>query len=109
MDHHIPWAVTAGLRKRGIDVLTAEEDAANELPDPQLLDRAGALRRVLVSQDRDLIIEAARRQRENTWFSGLIWGSELSKTLRGTLDDIELIAHLYEPDEFANHVEFLPL
>ena len=31
MDHHVPRAITMGLRLRGVDVLTAYEDGANEL------------------------------------------------------------------------------
>jgi hypothetical protein len=42
MDHHVPRAITAGLRLRRVDVLTAGEDRAAELDDPDLLDRAGA-------------------------------------------------------------------
>lgn len=39
MDVHIPRAITTGLRKRGIDVLTAQEDGAVELPDEDVLSR----------------------------------------------------------------------
>ena len=60
MDHHVPRAITAGLRLRGVDVLTAAEDGAAELADPDLLDRAAVLGRVLFSQDED---SAGRRRR----------------------------------------------
>jgi hypothetical protein len=40
MDVHVPRAITEQLRRRNIDVLTAVEDAAEELPDDQLLGRA---------------------------------------------------------------------
>lgn len=40
MDVHIPRAVTNGLRLRGIDVLTAQEDQTITLTDDKLLDRA---------------------------------------------------------------------
>jgi hypothetical protein len=43
MDHHVPRAITVGLRVRGVEVLTAEEDGAKAFDDPALLDRAGAL------------------------------------------------------------------
>lgn len=33
MDHHVPSAITAGLRKRGVDVFTAEEDGSATLED----------------------------------------------------------------------------
>ena len=42
-------AITSGLRRRGIDVLSAYEDGAHELEDVALLDRAGKLSRVLFS------------------------------------------------------------
>lgn len=53
MDHHVPRAITSGLRLRGVDVLTAYEDGTHELDDPILLDRAGELGRVLFTQDDD--------------------------------------------------------
>jgi hypothetical protein len=34
MDHHVPRAITVGLRLRGVDVLTAYEDGQSELADP---------------------------------------------------------------------------
>ena len=41
MDVHVRRAITEALRLRGVDVLTAQEDAAARLTDPDLLDRAG--------------------------------------------------------------------
>ena len=40
MDHHIPKAITVGLRLRGVDVITAHEDGADQLSDDLLLKRA---------------------------------------------------------------------
>ena len=51
MDHNVPRAITAGLQRRGIDVLRAYEDGAHEWEDAALLDRAQALGRVLFSRD----------------------------------------------------------
>ena len=33
MDHHVPAAITDGLRSRGVDVLTAFEDGTAEFED----------------------------------------------------------------------------
>lgn len=66
MDHHVPRAITSALRLRGVDVLIAAEDDAATLPDPELLDRAAALGRALFSQDEDLLVEAARRQTDDS-------------------------------------------
>jgi predicted nuclease of predicted toxin-antitoxin system len=63
MDVHVPRPITRGLRRRGVDVLTALDDGATRLEDPDLLDRATALGRMVFSQDEDLIVEAVRRQR----------------------------------------------
>jgi len=56
MNHHVPRAITVGLRLRGVDVITAHEDGASAMDDPELLDRAGELERVLFTQDDDLRI-----------------------------------------------------
>jgi predicted nuclease of predicted toxin-antitoxin system len=70
MDQHVPRAITVGLRIRGVDAITAFEDGASAFTDAELLDRATALKRVLFTQDDDLLIEAARRQRESVEFHG---------------------------------------
>lgn len=33
MHHHVPRAITEGLRLRGIDVITAYEDGASDMDD----------------------------------------------------------------------------
>lgn len=61
MDENVPRAITGGLRLRGVDVLTVQEDGRRGLDDPRVLDRATELGRVLFSQDEDLLVEARRR------------------------------------------------
>jgi hypothetical protein len=109
MDHHVRRAITNGLRLRGVDVLTAQEDGAATLPDPQLLDRATALGRVLFSQDRDLLREAARRQDAGEPFAGVAFAEQLAITIGQCIRDLELIAKVYEPEDIAGRVEYLPL
>ncbi|MFQ5751891.1 MAG: DUF5615 family PIN-like protein [bacterium] len=62
LDHHIPRAITFGLRRCGVDVLTTQEDGAERLTDPELLDRTTQLGRVLFTFDDDLLTEASHRQ-----------------------------------------------
>ena len=80
MDVHVPAAMTRGLLLRDVDVLTAQIDGTTELPDPDLLDRAMELRRVLFSQDEDLLAEATRRQRGGQHFGGVIYAHQLGIT-----------------------------
>ena len=72
MDHHVPRAITLGLRLREADVITAYEDGTSELHDAGVLDRAGELRRVLFTRDDDLLAEATKRQREGIPFHGIV-------------------------------------
>lgn len=109
MDVHIPRVITEGLRLRGVDVLTAQEDGCAELPDPDLLDRATALGRLLVTEDKHFLAESARRQRAGGSFSGILFARQLGNNIRGFLEDLELVSRLGTPEEFANRLEFLPL
>lgn len=109
MDVHVRRAVTNGLRLRGVDVLTAQEDGARELDDPALLDRATALGRVLFTQDDDLLREAAKRTQRREGFAGVIYALQLNITVGQCVDDLELIAKATVPDEWANRLLYLPL
>ncbi|MBI4662229.1 MAG: hypothetical protein HY735_25705 [Verrucomicrobia bacterium] len=40
MDVHVPLPITRGLWRRGVDVLTAQEDHTTRASDPELLRRA---------------------------------------------------------------------
>lgn len=109
MDVHVRRAITTGLRLRGVDVVTAQEDDAARLADPALLDRATELGRVLFSQDDDLLVEAVRRQRNGEAFAGVIYAHQLRITVGQCLNDLDVIAKAGEPEDFENRVEFLPL
>jgi len=41
MDHHVPRAITVGLRVRRVDALTAHEDGNSELEDAALYAHEG--------------------------------------------------------------------
>ena len=75
---HVRRAVTEGLRLRGVYVLTAQEDGARELSDPELLDRADALSRLLFTQDNDLLREAKARQNTGKPFAGVVYAHQLN-------------------------------
>lgn len=109
MDVHVQRAVTSGLRRRGVDVLTAQDDGTGRLDDPPLLDRARELNRVLFSQDDDLLREAARRQKASISFAGVIYVHQERLPAGKIIDDLELIARVYEPEDMSDRVEYLPL
>lgn len=109
LDVHVPAAITRSLVLRGVDVLTAQIDGTTKLDDAALLDRATALARVLFSQDEDLLAEATKRQRGGQRFGGVIYAHQLGITIGKAVNDLELLAKLGTPEDFANRVEYLPL
>lgn len=109
MDVHVKLAITNGLRLRGVDVLTAQEDGSATLDDPDLLDRATFLDRALFSQDDDLLAEAHRRQASAQYFAGLVYVKQNRLTIGQIVHDLELIAKCCEPIDMANKVQFLPI
>ena len=109
LDVHVPRAVTVQLRRSGVDVITAQEDGHAEVDDPVLMDRATEMGRVLVSQDKDLLVEATRRQRSNIAFSGLAHYRPLEIPIGGLVADLRIIADASDSSEWLNRVEYLPL
>jgi hypothetical protein len=109
MNVHVRRAVTNGLRLRGVDVLTAQEDGAEQMDDGPLLDRATELDRVLFTQDDDLLREAKRRQQSGVTFAGVIYGHQLNVSVGGCISDLELIAVASEPAEWRDRTRHLPL
>lgn len=92
-----------------MDVLTALEDGTHRLQDPELLDRATSLGRVLFSQDEDLLAEAAQRQRAGSDFAGLIYAHQMSLSVGDCIAQLELVAKASDSEELRGRVLFLPL
>ena len=109
MDVHVPGPITVGLRKRGVDIITAQEDHTDRLSDPKLLDRATQLGRVVFTQDVDFLVEAARRQEMNIHFAGIVFARQRKVTCAKCLTDLEMIAKAGEAGQMVGRVEYLPL
>ncbi len=109
MDLHAPLAITEGVRRRGVDAVTAQEDGSDRLGDPPLLNRATALDRILFTQDEDFLVEGARRQQIGKPFAGIIYAHQLRVTIGQCVHDLELMAKVYEPSDMVNRIEHLPL
>ena len=90
-------------------MLTAQSDGQDETPDPDLLDRAGTLGRVLMTHDDDFLVEAARRQAEGILFGGVVYAHQRNAPIGVLVEEIELIALATDESYWASRVEFLPL
>lgn len=109
MDQHIPRAITEGLRLRGVDVITAFEDGGDKMEDAELLDRASKLGRVLFTQDNDLLLEGATRQKKGIPFNGVIYAHQMRVSIGTCIHDLEIIAKAGEAEDLLNKIQFLPL
>jgi hypothetical protein len=109
MDENVNGSITKGLRRRDVDVLTVQADHRSGMADPEVLARSTALRRVLFSQDDDLLVEAKQRQKQGIYFSGVVFAHQSRVSIGTCIRDLELVAKLGQLEEFENLVQFLPL
>ena len=106
MDTCVHSAITNGLRARGVDVLTTQEDGHTETPDPLVLDRAGELGRVVYSEDEDFVIEGVRRQRAGIPFAGVIYARQ-NVPIGRCIERLQAIAETWAEEEIVNNVTYI--
>src|SRR5579871_5487899 len=104
IDQNVRIEITLGLRERGIDVLSVHEDGMASAPDPDVLDRATKLQRVLFTHDRDFLAESAIRQANGTDFPGVVYAHPMAVTIGTCISDLELLALLSDPAEVRNRI-----
>lgn len=108
MDVHVNYAITLGLRLRGVNILTVQEDGRRLEDDPTLLERAADLGRIMFTNDDDFLAEAHSRQANDIAFIGIVYTHQ--RTPVGIcVRDLELIAKVNVPEDMASQVTYLPL
>lgn len=107
MDEHVHLRITIGLRY--VNVLTVQEDGRSGTPDILLLDRATELQGVIFSQDQDFLVQAKHRQSEGINFPGVVFARQSRVSIGNCIRDLEIIALVGNPEDFANLVQYLPL
>jgi len=108
MDEQVHGAITEALRRRGVDVLTVQDDGLTGAADPTVLARATELGRVLFSQDEDMLAHAASCQRAGTSFAGLAYAAQLGIAIGQAIGSLELFAKNSDPSDVADRIEYLP-
>lgn len=109
MDENVKGAISRQVRRRGLDVITAQEDGYETRPDPDIMDRATALGRVIFTQDEDLLAEASLRQTNGLPFSGVIYAHQIGVSIGQCVRDLELLGQVGTTEDFAGLVHYLPL
>jgi predicted nuclease of predicted toxin-antitoxin system len=98
------------LREQGVDLITVQEDGLAGASDPDILDRATQLKRVVFTHDADFLREASRRWRENIPFYGVIYAHPRRVPAGVCVRDLRLMAEVLDPQDFDDRkIERLPL
>ena len=103
LDEHVDPAVAAGLRRLGIDVLTAGEAGRLSHDDPDHLAFATAEQRVIVTFDRDYL----DFHNAGTPHAGIAFAWPTRQTIGHLVWALELIHAVYTADDMLNHLEYL--
>lgn len=101
-DEHIASAIVAGLRRRGIDVLTTPEAGLLGASDEAQLSLATEQGRVLFTQDDDFL----KLHAQDVNHYGIVYvqqGKSIGEMVRG----LYFIYQMLGVEDMRNHVEFL--
>ena len=101
--------MTESLRRRGLDILTSQDDGTATQDDVFLLARASELGRVLFTQDQDFLRIAADRPARGCSFPVCFLAAQQGVSLGRLADDLELLLTCCEPEELRDRVTYLPL
>jgi predicted nuclease of predicted toxin-antitoxin system len=103
LDEHQAHAIARAMRRRGIDIATADDAGTVGMPDDQLLAHCHAKGRVLVTNDNDFLALVHR----GASHAGIVFWKQGSFTIGEVVDFLALIAGIYDPGEMAGRVEFV--
>lgn len=102
MDEHIPKAVTEGLRRRGVNVLSAQEAGMSGANDYDQLSLANKEGRIIFTKDADFL----RLHKAGVSHQGIIYSSRQSP-VGYTVRVLMIIYDLVTPEEMSGRVEFI--
>lgn len=103
MDQHFPMPASQGLRRHGVDVLTAQEAERCGLSDADQLAFAASEQRVLVTFDPDFHV----LHRSGVEHAGIAWCPEQKYGIGQLIQGLLLVHGVLDRDSMRNHIEFL--
>ena len=102
MDEHVPKAVTEGLRRRGVDVMTVQALGLLAAIDARHLERAAQDGRVVFTQDADFL----RLHASGFPHRSIVYAHQQT-SISHMLRSLMLLHDLLTPEDMVLHVEFL--
>ncbi|MFQ5652977.1 MAG: DUF5615 family PIN-like protein [bacterium] len=102
MDENVTKAVTEGLRRRGIDVVTAQDANMLAKSDEMHLEFATKEGRVIFTQDADFL----RLNAKGYPHKGIVYAPQQTP-IGKIVSALMLIIDVMEPEDLEQHVEFI--
>ena len=103
MDQHFPVPASQGLRRHGVDVLTAQEAGRCGLPDNDQLAFATVEERVMVSFDSDFLT----LHQAGVAHAGIAWCQEQKYGIGPLIQALLLLHGVLDRASTRNHLEYL--
>lgn len=102
LDESVNIALVNGLRRRGVDVVSAKEAGNLGLSDEEQLAYAGDNGYVIVTHDADFLSMAM-----DSVHKGIAYAHKQKYTIGELIRQLKLLWEIAEQKDMANHVEFL--
>jgi predicted nuclease of predicted toxin-antitoxin system len=103
LDEHCDPAIAAGLRLHKVDVTTTRDAGLLRARDELHIAYALTTTRVIFTQDEDFL----RHNAAGVQHAGIAYSAQQTRSIGQIIAGLLLIWEVYEPDEMANHVEFI--
>ncbi|WP_333655477.1 DUF5615 family PIN-like protein [Dissulfurispira sp.] len=103
-DENIERSIIEGLRRRGIEVISAIELGYAGKPDAFHIEKASEIKAVILTHDTDFLRLASNQA---TQHHGVIFAHPESISIGQCIRGVELIASILTAKDMENHIEFL--
>ena len=102
-DEHIPYSIVKGLRARGVDIFSMEEEQLKSFPDEQLLEYCRSHGRVLLTNDRDFFILAQQKDH-----GGIIYLTSQYHSIGEVIRAVLKLIDAHAEEEFIKAIFYVP-
>ena len=107
LDENVDPAIAQGLRRRGVEAWTTSEAGNIGASDEEQLSYAAEERAVIFTHDDDLVSLAHKWRKQGKTHWGVIYVHQRKYGIGECIRRLKVLADLFEPEDFVNHIEFL--
>ena len=106
-DESVNVAVVEGLKRRGVDAISAREAGNLGLTDEEQLIFAGKESVTIFTHDTDFLQIAARWLNEGRSHQGIIYCHQKSYSIGECVRKLRMLTAVLSSDEMINHIDYL--